>query len=206
MAAGQSAPGAYNALRRQLAAGERVLWIGQPNPLYLRSAMSRVLLPVAPLVAFPMLMIGVAGLRLAATSHVRGPSPYPVLSAIVVLLLFFLAALLGVLRRVQTAPRRRHTLYAVTDRRVLRVVRHRGGEDVTAVELSAVPAVSMRTRPDGSGTIAFGSGGLMPQAAAVQALELYGRAGGGPMAFMGIPDAAKVADLIRDLRERRRED
>jgi hypothetical protein len=57
---------------------------------------------------------------------------------------------------------------AITDRRLLSVVRHRRGEDVTA-------------------------------------LELPGPSHLGPMAFVGIPDAGRVAELIRDLRARNRQ-
>jgi hypothetical protein len=203
----ESSLGAYESLRRQLATGERVVWIGQPDPRQLSAATKRLMIPIGAVVAIPLLLLMLPALRLATMSHARTPFPDPLFAlifAFVAIAAAVFAALVPVALRAKTAESRRRTLYALTDRRVLRVVRHRHGEDVTALELSAIPAVSMRTRADGGGTIAFGSGGAMPQAAAVQALELYGRAGIGPMAFVGIPDAAKVADLVRDLRERRR--
>ena len=54
--------------------------------------------------------------------------------------------------------RRRHTTYALTDRRVL-VLSHRwrSGEQLQASFLSHVPAINLRQRSDGSGTIQFGS-------------------------------------------------
>ena len=54
--------------------------------------------------------------------------------------------------------RRRHTTYALTDRRVLVLSRRwRGGEQLQASFLSQMPAINLRRRSDGSGTIQFGS-------------------------------------------------
>ena len=198
---GESPHGVYETLRRQLASGERVRWIGQPDPRQLRSAMNRLLIPVGALLGFWTLIMGLSVLRVGSTSHGRTPAPYYPVWGVLAILVVFLAVALPLLYRVASGPRRRRTLYAVTDRRVLRVSRHRGGEDVTALELSAVPSVTTRTRLDGSGTVVFGPGAI-PQAAL--AIELSGRGLGGPMALVGIRDAAKVAELIRDIPERQR--
>jgi uncharacterized membrane protein len=188
----------FESLRAQLAHGERVLWIGQPDT---RSApvLRRVVLPLGLVMALPALIWVNSAIRLASE---RGGPPTPAMApvfgalAVMVLVLFVLVVVMS--RLAFNGGRRRTVLYAVTDRRVLRVVHHRQGEDVTAVELSAIPAVSMRTRRSGGGTIVFGNGSQMP---AVQALELGGLGGIGPMAFVGIADAGQVAELIRDLRE-----
>lgn len=127
---------------------------------------------------------------------------YPMLFGLLFVMLVLVAVLVAT-RGMHAFSSRRRILYAVTDRRVLRLVRHRTGEDVAALELCAVPSVNTRTRSDGSGTVVFGTG-AMPQAFSFAALEMPWLGTAGPLAFVSIPDASKVAELIRHLREQDR--
>lgn len=193
----------YESLRKQLSAGERVLWVGQPDPRFGFPAIKRLLLPLGVVFTVPMVVWVAMAVHVATQSDQvhpgAGAAPVFGALAVLVILVFFLVV---VLSRLAFHPARRQGLYAITDRRALRVVRHRHSEDVTALELSAIPTVSMRTRRGGSGTVVFGAGAQLPP---FQALELGGFGGVGPLAFIGIPDAAQVAELIRELRDRDRD-
>jgi hypothetical protein len=95
---------------------------------------------------------------------------------------------------------RRRTLYAVTDRRVLRLVRRRSGDNVDAVFLDAIPAVNRELRADGSGSVVFGSASLQVRANSVLPAFAVSKGEEGPLSFEDIPDAARVAELVTELR------
>jgi hypothetical protein len=94
---------------------------------------------------------------------------------------------------------RRRTVYAVTDRRVLKLVRRRSGDSVEALFLDAIPAVNRELRRDGSGSVLFGTASLQARANALLPVAVA-KVEGVPLVFEDILDAAYVAELVTDLR------
>jgi hypothetical protein len=92
---------------------------------------------------------------------------------------------------------RRRTLYAITDRRALKLIRRRFGDSVDALFLDTVPAVNRELRGDGSGSVIFGtaSSGTVPTSFVGMRTPSQGA-----LAFEDIPDAAQVAELVTELR------
>ena len=101
---------------------------------------------------------------------------------------------------------RRRTLYAVTDRRIIKLVRRRTADAVDASFVDAIPAVTRDLRHDGSGSVIFGP--TSPEAGASSAFAGFAVAKDqtGALAFEDISDAARVADLVTELRRSRAAD
>jgi hypothetical protein len=135
-------------LARQLLPGERVLWTGRPSP-------GLVLRPVdAFLIPFSLLWGGFAlfwniGVWTTGAPHIFKLWGLP----------FLVAGLYVTVGRffVDTKLRQRLT-YAVTDRRVL-IVKDRASLTTTSLDLRRLPALELAERPNGFGTIRFGSSG-----------------------------------------------
>jgi len=94
---------------------------------------------------------------------------------------------------------RRRTLYAVTDRRVIKLVRRTAADSVEALFLDAIPAVNRELRRDGTGSVVFGTASLQTRANALLPVAVA-KVEGVPLTFEDIPDAAYVAELVTDLR------
>jgi hypothetical protein len=73
------------------------------------------------------------------------------------------------------AYRKRRTLYAVTDRRVLIVVQRRRGEAVDATYLRAIPNISTSAGSDGRGSVRFGNTSPFGGWGANSGMEFLGR-------------------------------
>jgi uncharacterized membrane protein len=186
-------PGAYEALNAQLSPGEHVVWIGKPDPRRHLSPADKFLLPIALLwVAFGM--IGIIGSVSSAHVHSRG-------GAIVTAVWFaVIGVYAGFVRFVVKARRKRRTLYAITDRRVMTLVRRRGGDYVNNGYLKSLPGVNERLRRDGSGSLIFGNPSFRDGLYANSGIG-SSWLGAGPLAFYDIRDAAAVARLVRELHD-----
>jgi len=106
-------------------------------------------------------------------------------------------------RFIYKARRRRRTVYAVTNQRVLSVVQRRGGADVDAKPLRALPGVSTTASRRGYGTIEFdrSSGPRPPTWLADSGMGFLGRASAQiGLCFFDIEHANEVAALIERLR------
>lgn len=186
-------PGAYEALSGQLSRGEHVVWIGKPDPRRHFSPADKFLLPFTILwLAFAML--GIVGSVSSANTHNAGGAIFPAIWFGVI------AVYLGLVRFIVKARRKRRTLYAITDRRVLALVRRRRGDHLNTGYLNALPGVNERLRRDGSGSVIFGSPSFRDGLYANSGLE-FSWLGSGPLAFYDIKDAAQVARLVRELHD-----
>jgi hypothetical protein len=130
-------------LEEKLAAGERVYWIGHPHPRAQLAAPDLIFLPLATV------WVLIAAIGTFAV-------PWPFTLPLALFLAGGLQFLLG--RFLLPSRRRRRTVYAVTDRRVISVVRRKWVRDrVTQMYLSAIPRVVTHQRASSSrGTIRFG--------------------------------------------------
>jgi hypothetical protein len=130
-------------LDRHLAPGEQTYWLGHPYPRSQLSGRDVLLLPIAAV-----------GALITGTAAVVVPWP-----AKLPLLMIFLGALEVLVGRfVLPGRRRRRTLYAVTDRRVISVVRGRWLRDrVTDMYLNAIPRITASRGRSSRGTLLFGA-------------------------------------------------
>jgi hypothetical protein len=104
-------------------------------------------------------------------------------------------------RFIYKASRKRRTTYAVTDKRVLEIVRGlQGGESVNATYLSAIPAISTSTTSGGYGSVEFGAGSPRYARYGNTGMEFLGRGQPSGLCFYDIPDPRSVADLVERLR------
>ncbi len=129
-------------LETHLVPGERTYWIGHPDERSHLTPQDIVLLPVAGIWAL------VSGVLMFAV-------PWPLTLVLVVLFIGSLQFLVG--RFLFPSRRRRRTFYAVTDRRVISVIRRRWlADDVKEMYLTAIPRVTVHRRRSSRGTVLFG--------------------------------------------------
>jgi hypothetical protein len=105
------------------------------------------------------------------------------------------------------AHRKRRTIYAVTDRRVMTVVERGRGATIEATYLRAIPNISTSMQSDGRGSIEFGISSRFGQWYANTGMEFFARgrsAATTGVAFYDIDDPRGVADLVECLRQRDR--
>jgi hypothetical protein len=192
-AAGRLGPAAMlpteAALEPHLVGGERVVWLGRPDP---SKRFER-----SDLFAVPFSLAWGGFAIFWETSVIA--SGAPLLFALWGVPFVAVGIYLIVGRFVHKAWLRRRTLYAVTDRRILKLVRRRSGDAVDAVFLDAIPAVNCELRSDGSGSVIFGSASLHARASTALSFGVSA-SDEATMAFDDIANAAYVADLVTELR------
>jgi hypothetical protein len=173
-----------NGFRGKLLPGERIVWAGQPMSGLMFTARDLFLVP------FSVVWCGFAIVWTTGVALSGG-------GAFALFGLIFVAVGLGISvgRFLVDAWLRRSTRYALTNRRVL-ILRTAPTADFVALSLGRLPQARLTERKDGRGTIRFG-----PQA------NLFNFGGTGLSVwvpsldptpqFLGIPDAAKVFDLVQ---------
>jgi uncharacterized membrane protein len=185
-------------VERHLSPGERIEWVGRPDPAKHFTRGDLFLVP------FSILWGGFAIFWEAAAIR-GGGGIFFVLWGVpfVGVGLYFM---LG--RFIYKANRKRRTVYAVTNRRVLTIVRgRRGGESVEALYLRSIPTISTSAVSNGRGSVEFG----LPSPAAAwygnSGMDFFarGRAAGAGVGFYDIEDPGGVAELVERLRDADRE-
>jgi len=180
-----------DAIRRQLGLGEQVLWHGQPiDGLRLRPR-------DAFFIPFSLLWCGFVVFWNVTVWSQHSPLffrlwgvPFLLAGAYMVIGRFFVDAWM-----------RARTDYAVTNERIL-IVTHLFSERVTSLFLASLPEMTLQVDASGRGTIQFGIG--TPVAVTWNPLGTFNAQQGMPPSFFEILDARAVADLVRQLQERRR--
>jgi hypothetical protein len=182
--------GAHGALRRHLQQGEELLWVGQPDPSKHFSSMDRILIP------FSILWAGFAILWETVNIAAGAPAFFAVFGAA-----FVAAGLYFTFGRfIYKAHRKRRTIYAVTNRRVLSVVGTRSDESVESMYLRSIPSVSVNARADGSGNVMLTSTPWMYSMYLNSGMDFAVRSlGGGGVNFFDIPGARAVGHLVDSL-------
>jgi hypothetical protein len=179
-----------SALEPHLVHDECVLWTGRPDPAKHFTKADAFAIPFS-------LMWGGFAIFWEAAALASGPGFFAIFGlpfvAIGVYMIFG--------RFIYKARLKQRTLYAVTDRRVLQLVKRRRGDVLDAAFIDAIPAVNRDVGADGSGSVVFGGGsGWSGQWANTGAPMFASNNMPAPLAFYDIPDAARVADLVTDLR------
>jgi hypothetical protein len=174
-----------DAVERQLSAGEHVEWIGKPDPRTHFHRSDVFLVPFS-------LVFGTFSIIIALSGRFPG--------GLVVLPFLGVGAYLIFGRFIYAARRRRRTVYAVTNRRVIAIVRGGTGDSVDATYLRSIPNVSTSGATKGRGDVSFGF--PAPGAPRNSGLDPFGpsRSTGG-VTFYDIDAPSTVADLVERLRE-----
>lgn len=170
--------------QNQLEPGERLLWSGRPRQGLMLRRTDVFMIP------FSLLWGGFAIFWFAMA--VGGGAP--AFMALWGLPFVFVGLYLIGGRFFWDAYQRSKTFYAVTDRRVLILSSGVMGQNLRALNPKSLPETSLNLRPDGSGTITFGTSPFF-----------YGMGNTGfgrsqryaPPAFEGIADARSVYTLIQ---------
>jgi hypothetical protein len=182
----------WDAVEPVLLRGEKILWVGQPDPGKVLAAGDWYLIP------FSILWCGFA-IFWEATAIAGGAGPFFVLWGVP----FILVGLyLTVGRFFYRVRKKRRTIYAVTDKRVLRLLKERAGDTLQAAFVASIPAVNRRVSRDGSGTVIFGNVPAWQSMYANTGMDVFGgsQVADPSVAFYDIPDAGGVADLVERLR------
>jgi hypothetical protein len=181
---------AANSIASHLQPGEELLWIGRPDPDKHFSPSDRFLVP------FSLLWGGFTLFWEGSVIAGRAPAFFLLFGAAFVAVgLYFMFG-----RFIYKAHRKRRTVYAVTNRRVLSVVTGSSGETFESTYVRAIPSVSTNAGSDGSGSVMFTSTPWMFAMYLNSGMEFFARSyGGGGVNFFDIPDARAVGHLVDSL-------
>ena len=179
-------------VERHLSTGERVEWVGRPDPAKHFTRGDVYLVP------FSILWGGFAIFWEAIA--IRGGGGFFALWG-VPFVAMGLYLIFG--RFIYKANRKRRTIYVVTDRRVMTIVRGRRGESVEATYLSAIPSISTSAVSNGRGSVELGPSSPASAWSANNGMEFFarGQAASAGVGFYDIEDPGAVADLIERLRD-----
>jgi hypothetical protein len=175
-----------------LSAGEWIEWVGRPDPGKHFTRADVFLVP------FSILWGGFA-IAWEVGVIASGAPPFFVLWGIpfVAIGLYFMVG-----RFFARASRARHTIFAVTNRRVLVILRGRRGESVAAAFIKAIPNVSTTEGSDGRGNVGFGVSSESSWKYANTGFDLSVSAQTTTgLTFYDIEDPQGVAALVERLRE-----
>jgi hypothetical protein len=188
-----TAPAHLERFDEHLVEGEKVLWVGRPDPSKYLSSSDRLMIPFSILWGgFAMFWVAAAVAGGAGLFALWG-IPFVAVGLYLMIGRFFYKARL-----------KRRTWFAVTDKRVLKLERRGSGDSVDALFLDAIPAVGRDVEPDGSGCVIFGSSNRWLADVANSGMPSFFASNVEvPLAFYDIPDAAHVAELVAQLRQRR---
>jgi hypothetical protein len=177
-------------VERHLSSGERIEWVGRPDPAKHFTRGDVFLVPFSIMwggfaIVWETLAISGGGGVLFALFGL----PFVALG------LYFIFG-----RFIAKANRKRRTIYAVTNRRVLTILRRRRDESVDAMYLRSIPSVSTSAVSNGRGSVVFGS---TTSWYANSGMELFtrGQTANTGIGFYDIDDASDVADLVERLRD-----
>jgi hypothetical protein len=180
-------------IERHLSSGERVQWAGRPDPS------THVNRGDAFLIPFSIMWGGFAIFWEASSIAGGAPILFDLFGVpFVAIGLYFMVG-----RFAYKANRKRRTLYAVTNRRVMVIVHGRRGEAVDAANLRTLPSVSTTVGADCSGSVEFGASSPRARPYGNSGMELFtrGQGSGALVSFFDIDDPQGVADLVERLRD-----
>jgi hypothetical protein len=189
----------FGTLANELMRGEKVTWQGRPDAsrLLTRADLYRIPFSLLWLGFVVFWEAGVLGLL----DHTRNRAPVWFALWGIPFIAVGLYMVFGRfwVRRV----RRRHTTYAVTDRRVLSIVEGRFRTTRNAQFIDRIPTINVAARGDGSGTVVFGNESIWSAAASEEFSPWGSRRIGGsaPVVFIDIEHAQRIADMVRGRRD-----
>jgi uncharacterized membrane protein len=185
-----------DAVASHLSAGERIEWVGRPDPTKHFTRGDVFLIPFS-------IMWGGFSIFWEASVVIGGAPAFFALWGVpfVVVGLYFMFG-----RFMYKAYRKRRTIYAITNRRVMAIVRRRQGETVDATYLRSIPNISTSAASSGRGSVEFGLSSPMFGRYANSGMEFFmrGQMASAGISFFDIEDPRGVADLVERLRDQDR--
>jgi len=176
-------------LERERIGGERLLWTGQPDARRHFDRSYRFLIPFTLMWGGFAIFWEIAAITSGEPFFIIWGIPFVAIGLYLIVGRFLVKA-----------RTKRRTYYAVTDRRVLSVVR---GGTTKAMFLNLIPTINAAIRDDGSGSVIFGNASWLQASYANTGVEFFGRGyDADVVAFYDIPDARAVVDLVNELRDR----
>jgi uncharacterized membrane protein len=180
-------------VERHLSSGERIEWVGRPDPAKHFTRGDVFLVPFS-------VMWGGFAIFWESSAIAGGGGPFFALWGIpfVAIGLYFMVG-----RFIYKAHRKRRTIYAVTNRRVMTIVKGRHAESVDATYLGSIPSISTSAVSNGSGSVEFGLSSPMAGWYGNSGVEFFarGQMAGSGVSFYDIEDPRGVADLVERLRD-----
>lgn len=170
-----------SAVREHLLAGESILWEGAPKGGLLFSSRDIFLIP------FSLVWLGFVCFWLLGVTAAGGP-PFFYLFGLGFLVI---GLMISIGRFGVDAFVRSRITYAVTTRRVL-ILRRGPMPDFTAIALNRLPAVKLKQKADGRGTITFGE-----TSSAYARMSIWTPSLDPTPTFLAIADAQRVYNLIQ---------
>jgi uncharacterized membrane protein len=183
-------------VERHLSSAEQIEWLGRPDPSKHFTQGDVFLVPFS-------IMWG--GFSIFWESSVISSDAGPLFALwgipFVVIGLYFIFG-----RFIYKARRKRRTIYAVTNRRVMTIVRGRHDESVDATYLRSIPNISTSAASKGRGSVEFGLSSLMTGWYGNSGMEFFarGQLASSGISFYDIEDPRGVADLVERLRDQDR--
>jgi hypothetical protein len=180
-------------LRRELIAGERVVWSAQPDPKRMRAVFWAWAFAI-PWTAFSIGWTGIAATAVFAGAF-QDESGF---SWWAILFPMFGLPFVGIGLWMLNKPfvvlaDARHTLHALTDRRIMTLT-VRKEKSIKSAEISTFGQVTRKEKPDGWGSLTIETGSHIDSDGdrITEKFELY-----------GIPEVAKLERLLREAQQAR---
>lgn len=190
---------ARETLAGDLMEGEDVLWAGQPDHRVLFAPADRFLVPFSLLwggfAVFWETSVILSLLNGEERSGNGGSLWFFVLFGIpfVLMGLYLIAG-----RFLYKRYKKKRTLYAVTNRRVMELTRA-FGRRLNASFIYQLPAIGKSESDQGMGTIRFGNAPFLAQDYSNTGLDFFGNVGSLPVTFFDIRDVGYVYNLVNQM-------
>lgn len=169
------------ALQQHLWPEEEILWVGRPEGTLNLTRGSR--LAFVPFMAFAAIWETIA---------ISGGAPYGF-----DLFGFIIIVIGGYNAFGRFVVQGRRTIYAVTTRRIVRIVRRSSGDQTDSKLLSTIPNISIVQGKHDRGTVTFGDGTAVPSSRGISILRYDNSAEA--ISFVNVAEPAAVARLIGSL-------
>jgi hypothetical protein len=190
----------YQEIQPELASREQVIWSGQPSPRVIFHAQDLFMIPFSLLWGGFAIFWEASVLGMFGTSGSRSSNPVSLFMALwgVPFVLVGQYFIWG--RFLYVAWKKKHLIYAVTDKRVLVVSlgRNRG---VKATALDQMPTIEKTVRRNGTGTLTFGIGPPLTGRGSTMGSWDGGLSSPVPT-FVDVEEAENVYRMISDAREK----
>jgi len=180
-------------VQRHLSSAERIEWVGRPDPAKHFTRGDVFLVPFS-------IMWGGFSIFWESSAIASGAGPFFALWGIpfVVIGIYFIFG-----RFIYKARRKRRTIYAVTNQRVMTIVTGRHDESVEATYLRSIPTISTSAVSSGCGSVEFGRPSPMAGWYGNSGMEFLarGQMASSGVSFYDIEDPRGVADMVERLRD-----
>ena len=180
-------------VERHLSPAERIEWVGRPDPAKHFTRGDAFLVP------FSIIWGGFA-IFWEVTAIAGGAGPFFALGGIpfVIIGLYFIFG-----RFIYKARRKRRTIYAVTNQRVMTILTGRHDESVEATYVRSIPTISTSAVSSGCGSVEFGRPSPMAGWYGNSGMEFFarGQTASSGVSFYDIEDPRGVADMVERLRD-----